>query len=368
MGKLVPSTMKVHAMLVPDRIAVATLSPREAAELCWVSTYSSVDPDSPAPDGHGYQRDPEPSRAPAIARYFMAGDNRYLITPIVAAVRLKDTADIEEFVQLFNRGRIADLHTRWSRQVVSIVDGQHRSLGLVHAWRQSDSFSPAVPLMLYFGLDFYREAELFDVVNVTQRKLPRSLLEVTKADILQANGGSESYADRIRRLSIELARSQDSPFQGRVAMTGVRKPETPVSFEVVHRVIATLLPAELLGRIDAMQQDPVALANCYWAGVASACPVAWNYQRPSVRSRERSKLVLMSALGLEALGRLGRDVISSALEAELPRVRIVDLTSRLHPVDWRSDPDNPWALVGGFVIRSRLYSQLHALVYSDRMP
>jgi len=47
------------------------------------------------------------------------------------------------------------------------------------------------PVMLYFGLTYEQEAELFDTINSTQRKLPKALIEVTKGDITEA--GSQTH-------------------------------------------------------------------------------------------------------------------------------------------------------------------------------
>ncbi|PYQ63367.1 MAG: hypothetical protein DMF54_16950, partial [Acidobacteria bacterium] len=132
--------MKVHAVLVPGRMALAAMAPSEMEKLFFVSSFSVADPMSPAPRKHGYQRDPMEPRMPGIARYFLDGDNQFLITPIIVSVRLDDEEDVEEFIELFNAGDIDGIHKRWHRGVVSVVDGQHRFLGLVKAHNDGRDF------------------------------------------------------------------------------------------------------------------------------------------------------------------------------------------------------------------------------------
>jgi len=85
----------IHHWLVDKKVAFATLKPSEMKNLLFVSTYSSTDPHSPAPQQHGYQRDPMDVRFPQIGRYHYGHHN--LITPLAISVRLTDSNEVGEF-------------------------------------------------------------------------------------------------------------------------------------------------------------------------------------------------------------------------------------------------------------------------------
>lgn len=80
--------------------------------------------------------------------------------------------------------------------------------------------------MLFFDLDFKTEAELFDTINSTQRKVPKPLIEVTKGNITETE--STDHAQEVRKIAFTLARDKDSVWFGQINMTGARDPERRV--------------------------------------------------------------------------------------------------------------------------------------------
>jgi DGQHR domain-containing protein len=369
-----PGWMKVHSVVVPGRMALAGMAPAEMERLFFVSSFSVPDPNSPAPRKHGYQRDPMLPRLPGIARYFLEGDNQYLITPIIVSVRLDDEEEIEEFIELFNAGDIDGIHKRWYRGVVSVVDGQHRYLGLVRAHNGDPDFNPVVPVMLYFGLNYAEEAELFDIINSTQRKLPKALIEVTKGDITEA--GAQSHDQTIRTITFALVRDKDSVWFDDVNMTGARQPDKPVTYEGLRRSTGNMFPAEILSRVLAKGLNPEAVAKEYWKLVAEACPEAWNKRPEEGVDPETGEIVevpvdyrLKELVGVASLAKLGKDIIASALEAPRFSERLSDLVSLLSEVNWAKEEGNPWmASQAGFAGQKDLYTMLYALVYVGRKP
>jgi DGQHR domain-containing protein len=364
------------------RVYVATLTPPTARDLLFVSTYESEDPQSNAIDKHGYQRPPTPKRFAEIARYFTTEEHRFLITPLIVSVRLTEESDIERFLQLLQASDIAAIRRTYGDSVASVVDGQHRYLGLVHAWEEDSDFLPAIPVMLYFGLGFVDEAELFNTINVTQRKLPKALIETTKGDITDA--GSDGYPQRIRRIAFSLCREEDSvwgPIDGveQVNMTGVRDPDRPVTYEGLRRSTANMFPEELLSRLEALDSDlPAKLAKRYWKHVAETCREAWT-GNPSSRVVEDSitgerrtvpiKYRIKDLVGVAALAKLGKDIITSQIESRGDSHRLETLVDKLSDVDWEKRDDNPWMRSqAGFAGQKELYGMLHALVYSDEVP
>lgn len=365
-----------------QRVYVATLTPPIARDLLFVSTYEAEDPASNAVDRHGYQRPPMPKRFPEIAHYFTTGSNRFLVTPLIISVRLAAVADIERFLQFLQAGDISAIRRHFGINVASVVDGQHRYLGLVSAWEADSEFLPAIPVMLYFGLSFVQEAELFNTINATQRKLPKALIETTRGDITQV--GSEGYAQRIRRIAFALCRDSDSvwgPIEGveQVNMTGVRDPDRPVTYEGLRRSTANMFPEELLSRLEALDSElPIKLAKRYWKHVSETCREAWT-GRPSFRitedpiTGERSevpiKYRIKDLVGVAALAKLGKDIITSQIEARGEPQRLENLVDKLADVDWEKRDENPWMRSqAGFAGQKELYGMLHALVYSDEIP
>jgi DGQHR domain-containing protein len=366
--------MKVRSVLVPGRMAIAAMTPSEMNRLFFVSTFSVPDPMSPAPRKHGYQRDPMEPRLLGIARYFLDGDNQYLVTPIIVSVRLDDEDDIEEFVELFNAGDIDAIHDRWHRGVVSVVDGQHRYLGLVKAHDEHPDFNPVVPVMLYFGLNYAQEANLFDIINSTQRKLPKALIEVTKGDITEAN--AQNHAQTIRTITFALARDKDSVWFEQVNMTGARQPDKPVTYEGLRRSTANMFSPEILSRVIGKGLNPEVVAKDYWRLVADACSEAWSERKEEKVDAETGEIVevpidyrLKELVGVAALSRLGKDIIASSLEAARFSERLSDLVSLLSEVNWAKVEGNPWmASQAGFAGQKDLYTMLHALVYLGKKP
>jgi DGQHR domain-containing protein len=369
-----PARMQVHAVVVPDRMAFATMGPAAMQRLFFVSTFSVADPMSPAPRQHGYQRDPMELRLAGIARYFQSGDHRYLITPIIVSVRLDDGADIAEFIRLFDAGDIDAIHTRWHRAVCSVVDGQHRYLGLVRAHEDHPEFEPAVPVMLYFDLDYRDEAEMFDTINSTQRKLPKALIEVTKGDITEADAATHDQL--IRNVTFALTRDDDSVWYEQVNMTGARDPSRPVTYEGLRRSSVNMFPMEVVSRLRAMGLEPEQVAKDYWRMVSEACADAWDGRPVDAVDPDTGDIVevavdyrIKELVGVASLARLGKDIITSALESEHFEERMSDLVSLVGEVDWIKREGNPWtASHAGFSGQRDLYTKLHNLVYLRARP
>jgi len=259
---------------------------------------------------------------------------------------------------LLNRCEFATIKELWDESTMSIVDGQHREGGLIGAhdrahdlmaeYERQDDFNPPVPLMLFFGLSYEEEAELFDTINSTQRKLPKALIEVTKGDITER--GEHSHAQKIREIAFALARDDDSVWSGLVNMTGACDPDRKITWEGLRRSTANMFPAELVGRIEASGESPIIHAKQYWRTVSQACAGAWD-ERPDVivNSDGETEEVqvpyrLKELVGVAALARLGKDIIVSAIERSPFRNQqdtVVDYVSKLSEVDWRKSDQQP---------------------------
>lgn len=363
------NNMKVLGVLSPLE-AIAQIGPAEMQELFWISRFEDEDPDSPAPDKHGYQRQPMEARIPGIARYYAEPDAR--TTPINLSIRV-EMDEIVDFLELWNKGDVVGIHERWGKAVVSVVDGQHRFLGIAYHWTRNPEWTPNVPVVLNFGLTFQQEAEFFDIINSTQRKLPKALIEITKADVTEV--GALDHAQRVRLIATTLARHPDSVWQGKVNLTGARDPNKPVTFEGLRRSSVAMFPKEILARLDGAGLDVDKVARDYWLTVSEACAEAWN-DVPVMGFDEAGDEVeiarafrIKELVGVAALARLGKDIIASALEHDNFEKKMTMLTSRLIDVDWEKRKDNEWmASQAGFAGQADLYTVLYRWVYLGKDP
>ncbi len=365
-------------VLEPYREAMAAMTPAAMEQLFFISNFEKTDPASTALDGHGYQRQPMKDRIPKIATYYLKSGATSRTTPIIVSVRLVDRNDIEEFLSLLRDGDVDGIQDRFDPDVMSVVDGQHRFLGLVEAWKREPDFQPLAPVSMYFGLTFAEEAEFFDIINTEQKKLPKALIEITKADVREV--GSLSHAQRVRLIAERLARHEESVWHGQVNLTGARDPNKPVTFEGLRRSSVSMFPSELLDRLEAADMDPHQVARDYWALVADTCAEAWN-DEPRTRLNENGELVeytpkyrIKELVGVAALAKLGKDIISSALEHPHFAVRMKALVGALAAVDWEkvsldNGERNSWmASQAGFAGQADLYKTLYAWVYYGKKP
>ena len=357
----------------PDT-AMVSLDPLFAKDLLYVSSYDKRDASSPALDNHGYQRPPTQYRFKDIAKFFKTGKNRGRITPVIASVRLDKTADITAFRRRLMAGDLAGLH-KMKEHLVSIIDGQHRIGGLGLAASEDVNFRPYIPVQLIFGLNYHEEATLFNTINMEQVTLPKAIVELNKADIIET--GSDSYDQRIRRITLGLCRDSDSvwgPIDGleQINMTGVKQGMCPdscvgnhaITFEGLRRSTAWLFPPPLYKRLAAIDNGlPLELAKTYWRAVSETCEDAWNAKLVRPRANRMKELVAVGALS-----KLGHDIVASYLEnGEMGRV--LQLTEKLTSVNWARDENNPWMrALYGWAGMNTLYGVLYDWVYSDSYP
>lgn len=372
---------RVLGHIEEHRSYAVTVTPAVAEQLFFVSTYDSTDPDSNAPDQHGYQRPPTKARFVEIAKYFATNGNRYLVTPILASVRIAGAEEIERYLKLFASGDIRTLRATFGEKVASIIDGQHRVFGLVEAWKQNPEFLPQIPFMLFFNLGFVEEAELFNIVNVTQRKLPKALIETTKGDITEADQGS--YAQQIRKIAFSLCRETDSvwgPVDGieQINMTGVRDPNRPVTYEGLRRSTSNMFPPHLLNRLTAIDEAlPLKYAKRYWKTVSETCVEGWTGAPASRKEKDpntgqviavKIHYRLKDLVGVASLAKLGKDIITTHIDSQQAS-KLEELVQKLVAVDWEKRPDNKWMRSqAGFAGQKEMYEMLHGLVYSDKEP
>ena len=125
------------------------------------------------------------------------------------------------------------------------------------------------------------------------------------------------------------------------------------------------------------EQLPLKYAKRYWKEVKDACLEAWTGE-PSVEDIEdpvtgdirtvKIQYRIKDLVGVSALAKLGKDIITSDLESKEPR-RLEELTCKLMEVNWRKQDGNPWMRSqAGFAGQKDLYEILHQWVYNDNEP
>jgi DGQHR domain-containing protein len=291
-------------------------------------------------------------------------------------VRVYSPKDQAEFNHLFSKGDIAGIHEKFGRSVVSIVDGQHRLGGLFWAWETKANFNPDVPVMFYYGLRYADEATLFDDINTNQRKLPKALIEATKVHM---ESGEPSHQQTIREVAFALAQDGDSPWYGKVNMTGARDPEKPVTYEGLRRATGNMLHEKLVARLNRQGLVLDKVAKKYWELVSRAAAPAWQDRPKLVKTAEGEteevevKYRLKDLAGVASVSRLGADILGTALDQSRTEEEfmsaIASMVSKLGQVDWEKRPGNPWTSAGaGFAGQTGLYKMLYDLVYLDQAP
>lgn len=368
--------MSIEPYSEHGKVGLAMMTPDKLKEIAFISTYSTQDPQSSSPRQHGYQREPMSARFPGIGRYYAKGENRHLITPIIASARVYTEKDQARFNKLFNEGDIKSIHDEFGKTALSIVDGQHRLGGLYWAWQNIDTFNADVPVMVFYGLNYAEEANFFDTINTNQRKLPKALIEATKVHM---EAGEKTHAQFIREVAFALAQDGDSVWKGLVNMTGARDPGKPVSYEGIRRATQNMLHERVVSRLLQRKYDPENVAKKYWEMVSRACAPAWNDQPEMVWNSEGEeveqpvKYRIKDLVGVAALSKLGQDIVTTALDVTKTEEEfwdsISEQVSKLGGVDWRKDRSNPWMRSSaGFAGMGDLYRMLYDLVYLDRAP
>ena len=370
------SRMEVIATIVPQKVSLAILTPERLKALAFVSTYSTEDPKSTSPRGHGYQREAMAERFPGIGRYYSKNDNRHRIPTLIASVRVYTAKDRTRFNNLFGQGQVAKIHQEFGKDVFSIVDGQHRMGGLFYQWEKDEDFNADIPVNLYYGLTYLEEAQLFDDVNTTQRKLPKALIDATK---VHTEAGTQTHEQRLREIAFALAEDGDSVWRDDVNMTGGPKDRRPITFSSLNRSVGAMLNKRVLGRLEERGMDGEDVAKRFWSLVSKACYPAW-FEQPRTVENESQEMVeeavqyrLKELVGVSAVSKLGADILTTALDRSKTGEEfwevVAEYVSKLGGVDWEKRRNNPYvATSSGFGGMGHLYDLLYAYVYMGQEP
>lgn len=164
--------------------------------------------------GEGYQREKDEKRVQSIAKFISGYKGDELIWPILAGSVILNIPNKEDLE--YNDGKIKVKSTA----KMNIVDGQHRIFGLIES--NLDSFE--LPVSIIAGLDEFKEAAQFLIINTKQVKVRPDLTLTVLHDInlnetnvliekLKGALGVEEWQMEATHLAIRLNNEPSSPWK-----------------------------------------------------------------------------------------------------------------------------------------------------------
>lgn len=259
------------------------------------------------PDGTGYQRPFDTSRALAYAKYLEESDA--CLTPVILNADGKWTfepyeADKPDFGKLFCNGP------------ARVIDGQHRLGGIDKFHRQLDHEAALpVPFLAFHVLYPDEEVSIFDTINTNQVGLTKSLLVYLKRD-------REQYA----RIAIDLAERTDSPFYNLVVVVTKKTTERPFTLDHLKRACELMISDTLLQEL-AIEQKRLAVM-IYFREISRVFEDAWH---------SKTAFKLRSVMGLMSCATVGRKILEAAWQADtnwIDEGEVKRLVWKMHQFDW----------------------------------
>jgi DGQHR domain-containing protein len=264
----------------------------------------------PAPGRSGYQRPPDKRRAYSFAQYLKEHPAGFM-TPILLNARRT-----VQFRALGPDSDIGHLYLE-SGAAAAIVDGQHRSLGVLDYLEQG---SYPVPFMMFECLPVKTEEQLFVIINREQKRVSMSHVRfVSRRD------------DPIAELVTRLESDPKSPWFCRVNLVGAKGTKRPVSLQSLRTALEFLLQSGEVKALKPEQQYGIAVG--FWRVVSTVWPAAWKAERNSL---------LTKSLGTLAVAKLGGYLLPQCLtgdrdQVSLDQERLKTFLGRARDVNWMSN-------------------------------
>jgi DGQHR domain-containing protein len=276
------------------------IKPQQARILTFTDEYP------PTVDRVGYQRPPVKKRINDFSKYIDQQKSGF-VTPIL----LNSRVDIE-FNQIDNDYGYIELPTL---KCLSIVDGQHRTLGTI----QYERMCIPIPFMLFNGLDVSIEEDLFITINREQKKVPMSHVRFIDRE-----------NDPISQIAIKLEQDPGSPWFQKVNLVGARGAKRPVSLDSLRNALKELFQSGELKILDFDQKYNI--AKDFWIVVAKVWPEAWAASKNSL---------LRKSMGTLAISKLGGYLIPQCIERNndfsLNTEKLFISLSKASHINWKND-------------------------------
>jgi DGQHR domain-containing protein len=253
----------------------------------------------------GYQRPPDQKRAESFAKYLKTVNSAFS-TPVLlnsrAKVKYNEIAPGFGYIELPNM------------ECLSIIDGQHRSLGIIRHYKDDI----VIPFLIFENLEPEIEQELFITINREQKK-------VSMSHVHFIGRKNDEYSE----ISIKLESDFNSPWYQKVNLVGARGTKRPVSLQSLRSSIIELLQAGEIKVLDFEQKYNIAID--FWSVVSEIWPEAWDSKKSSL---------LTKAIGTLALSKLGGFIIPNCLNDQkngLIKERLSGYLKKASEVNWMSN-------------------------------
>lgn len=254
----------------------------------------------------GYQRPADLKRAKAFAKYLSDNPTGF-ITPILLNAR-----EAIDFIP-HNESGFGTLRLP-QKAFLSIIDGQHRVLGLM----EDKSMDLPIPFMLFQNLDLEAEQQLFITINREQKKVNMSHVWF-----------NDRKKDELSQLVVKLESEPNSPWFQKVNLNGARGAKRAVSLDSLRSSLTELFQS---GEIKVLSfNQKYEIATGFWKVVSAVWPEAWQATKNSL---------LKKSIGTLALSKLGGFLVVECLDRKtkaLDLVKLKSLLSRAEHINWMSN-------------------------------
>lgn len=256
----------------------------------------------------GYQRPADMKRARAFAKYIGEKPAGF-VTPILLNAR-------DEFAFTSEKKSSFGVITLPLKSCLSIIDGQHRVLGLLG----DISIDTSIPFMLFQNLDLESEQDLFITINREQKRVNMSHVRF-----------NDRKNDMYSQLVVKLESDPVSPWFQKVNLNGARGARRAVSLDSLRGALVELFQS---GEIKALNFDQkYKIAVDFWDVVSKVWPDAWQATKKSL---------IKKTMGTLALSKLGGFLIMECLDREtkqIDKLKLQELLERASHINWMSDGD-----------------------------
>ncbi|WP_062239028.1 DGQHR domain-containing protein [Fictibacillus sp. FJAT-27399] len=261
----------------------------------------------PQNDRLGYQRPPDLRRAESFAKYLKNSSSAFS-TPIL--LNAKNPVDFEEISKDYGFVKFP------TNECLSIVDGQHRSLGIIEFYKEDIK----IPFMLFDNIADDLEQELFITINREQKKVSMSHVHFL---------GRKN--DEYSQIAIKLESDKNSPWFQNVNLVGARGTKRPVSLQSLRSSLIELLQAGEVKVLGFHQKYRIAID--FWGVVSEIWPDAWVGKKNSL---------LTKSIGTLALSKLGGFLIPNCFNEKkegLDKEKLKMYLVKISKVNWMSNGD-----------------------------
>jgi DGQHR domain-containing protein len=204
-----------------------------------------------------------------------------------------------------------------------IIDGQHRLGGFVAAWEESQ-YRADVDFVAYENLPFEREKDEFNLINTTQKGVPKAI----SAYILR-NEDDHNW------VAWELNQRDNSPFRGRISRVGKLSENMLFNLNSVAKSVDRTFGHPNFDQLD--RETMLEYMIHYWTIIKDSFPDAWaDYDRP----KDEWQYKLLELTGLIAWSHIAHTTLGRAYDSQMETMNwelVQELIDRTKTLDWGKD-------------------------------